>query len=87
MSGGVGKAETIIQDGRSVKKACRKFRKEDVDLICLIAATWSEDHLVLDLLEEVDVPLITRALPGINTGSLCGCQQICSVLKELGKTY
>lgn len=32
-------SETIIQDEASVRKAARKFKKENVDLICLIAAT------------------------------------------------
>lgn len=79
--------EIIIKDEKTAKEAGKKFRKDETDLICLVLGTWSEDHLVIDLLEEIDVPLITWALPGIHTGSLCGCHQICSVLKELGKIY
>lgn len=77
----------IVQDEKSARQTGEKFRKGGIDLICLIAGTWSEDHLVMDILEEADVPLITWALPGIHTGSLCGCHQICSILKELNKTY
>lgn len=77
----------IIQDEKTAKEAGKEFRKKEIDLICIILGTWIEDHLVMDLLEEIDVPLIAWALPDIHTGSLCGSHQICSVLKELGRTY
>jgi L-fucose isomerase-like protein len=32
-------------------------------------------------------PVIAWGLPGLHTGSLCGTQQLCCVLKELGYTY
>lgn len=77
----------IVKDEKTALKAGEILKKNNVDLICVIEGTWSEDHLVLDILEIVDVPVITWALPGIHTGSLCGCQQLCCVLKELGKPY
>jgi len=76
-----------IHDERTATLAGRKFKEGGVDLICLALATWGSDHIVLDMLEHADVPVITWAFPGINTGSLCGCQQIDCVLKELGKEY
>lgn len=80
-------APEVVNNEKTVLRVGREFKKLGVDLICLVEATWSEDHLVLDMLEEIDVPLITWALPGIHTGSLCGSQQLCCVLKELGKPY
>jgi L-fucose isomerase-like protein len=32
-------------------------------------------------------PVVAWALPGLHTGSLCGTQQLCCVLKELGYAY
>jgi L-fucose isomerase-like protein len=60
-----------------------------VDAICVIAATWTEDYLVQDLLAALPapVPVIAWGLPGLHTGSLCGTQQLCCVLKELGYAY
>jgi len=76
-----------VHDERTATLAGRKFIEGGADLICLALATWSSDHLVLDMLEHIDAPVVTWAFPGINTGSLCGCQQIDCVLKELGKEY
>ena len=83
----VVEADEVVRDGKSALRAAQKFKKNEVGLLCLVEATWSSDYLVLDILEEVDVPIITWALPGINTGSLCGTQQLDCVLKELRKTY
>jgi len=80
-------ADELVHDERTANQAGEKFRKEIVDLVCLPLATWTSDHLVLDMLEQVDVPIITWAFAGVNTGSLCGCQQIDCVLKELNKKY
>ena len=79
--------EQIVEDENSTHRAAQEFKKEDVDVICLVEGTWSSDYLVLDILEEVDVPLITWGLPGIRKGSLCGIQQLDCVLKELRKPY
>jgi len=83
----VASAEKPVHDTRTAIQAGQKFREENVDLICLPLATWSSDYIVLDLLDQVDVPVVTWAFPGINTGSLCGVHQIDCVLNELNKTY
>jgi len=80
-------AEEIVEDENSVYRAAQEFKREDVDVICLIEGTWSSDYLALDILEEVDVPIITWGLPGIRKGSLCGVQQLDCVLTELKKSY
>ena len=80
-------AEKSVHDTRTAIEAGKKFRGEHVDLICLPLATWSSDYVVLDMLEQMDAPVITWAFPGINTGSLCGVQQIDCVLKELNKEH
>ncbi len=79
--------EEIVEDENSAHRAAQKFKREDVDVICLVEGTWSSDYLALDILEEVDMPIITWGLPGIRKGSLCGVQQLDCVLKELGKPY
>ena len=63
----------------------RLFYDARVDVICVIAASWFEDYLVLDLLEECDVPVILWARPGMETGALCGVQQLGFMLKQLDK--
>ena len=76
-----------VSDPVSAVAAGRYFYDQRVDAICVVAASWYEDYLVLDLLEECQVPLITWARPGMETGSLCGMQQLCFVLKALGHPY
>ena len=80
-------AEEIVEDETSARKAAEKFKRTDVDVLCMIEGTWSSDYLVLDILEEVNVPIITWGLPGIRKGSLCGVQQLDCVLTELRKPY
>jgi L-fucose isomerase-like protein len=80
-------AGNIMYDSGSVSKTVGSLKGKDFDLLCICLGTWSEDHHLLDLLDYYDVPVILWAFPAVDTGSLCGVQQICCVLKELGKTY
>ena len=80
-------AAEVVSDDRTLLDAVRKFRAAEVDLVCLVEATWCEDYLGTDILRRLGVPAVTWGLPGIHTGSLCGCQQLCSVLKELDMPY
>lgn len=63
----------------------RMFAEQHVDVLCLAAASWFEDYLVLDMLEEAGVPVFLWAFPGMETGALCGTQQIACYLKQLAK--
>ena len=54
-------------------------------MICI--AIWSEDHHLLDLLSYIDKPVILRAYPARETGSLCCAHQIGAVFTDIGKTY
>jgi len=83
----VVEAPGFLEDDASAVAVGRFFYEQRVPVIALAAATWSADAHLLDLLEECDVPIVTWAWPGMNTGSMCGCQQFCCVLKELGKPY
>ena len=74
-------------DPVSAAEVGRYFYDQRVDAICVVAACWFEDYLVLDMLEECEVPVIAWARPGMETGSLCGMQQLCFMLKQLGKPY
>jgi L-fucose isomerase-like protein len=89
---GQGREIELIQAGPAVDPASavatgRAFYDQRVDAICVIAASWFEDYLILDLVEECDVPVILWARPGMETGSLCGMQQIGFMLKQLGRPY
>ncbi len=76
-----------VGDPESACQAGRCFYQHSVDAICVLAASWFEDYLVLDMLEECDVPLVLWSRPGMETGSLCGMQQLGYILKQLGKHY
>jgi L-fucose isomerase-like protein len=92
MGGGNDRLETIrpprpVTDPASALEAGRYFYDQRADAVCVVAACWFEDYLVLDMLEECDVPVIAWARPGMETGSLCGMQQLGFMLKQLGKPY
>lgn len=74
--------ESPVYDLATGSKAAELFASTDIDIICWIAATWSYDHVPVDLVGKVPVPLIAWGLPGVETGSLCGSQQLISVLTE-----
>ncbi|MDR3551970.1 MAG: hypothetical protein P4L75_02495 [Clostridia bacterium] len=83
----VAAAPEVMHDSESVKKDAEALSRESFDVLCVCVGTWSEDHHLLDLMEYFDKPVILWAFPAVETGSLCGVQQICCVLKELDKTY
>ncbi|HIE29102.1 TPA: hypothetical protein EYP66_17655, partial [Candidatus Poribacteria bacterium] len=68
-------------------KAGRQFYDARVHAILIVAASWFEDYLVLDMLEECDAPTVLWGIPGMETGSLCGTQQLGFMLKQLSKPY
>ena len=81
------KADDVMYSGKTVEKTAECLKGHDFDLICVCVGTWSEDHHLLDLMDYFDKPVVLWAFPAVDTGSLCGVQQICCVLKELGKRY
>ncbi|NLS79910.1 MAG: hypothetical protein GXY76_21930 [Chloroflexi bacterium] len=76
-----------LSDPNAAVAAGRFFYDQRVDALCVVAASWFEDYLVLDLLEECPAPLILWARPGMQTGALCGTQQLGLMLKALGQPF
>lgn len=79
--------QTPVKSPQDAIQAGREFYDKRVHAICIAAASWFEDYLVLDMLEECDVPVIIWGVPGMETGSLCGTQQLGYMLKQLSKPY
>ena len=75
----------VMHDLETVKRAADVLKGLDVDVLLICIATWSEDHHLLDLLSYVDKPVILRAYPAIDTGSLCCAHQIGAVFTDIGK--
>jgi L-fucose isomerase-like protein len=67
--------------------AGRALAEQHVQAVALAAASWFEDYLVLDLLEECSVPVLLWSLPGMETGALCGAQQLTACLKQLDNPF
>lgn len=76
----------VMHDLDTVREAAEKLKGSNADLLMICIATWSEDHHLLDLLSYVDMPLILRAYPAFDTGSLCCAHQIGAVFRDIGKT-
>jgi len=76
----------VLHDLETVKEAAKRLKTMDADVLLICVATWSEDHHLLDLLSYVDMPLILRAYPAFDTGSLCCAHQIGAVFRDIGKT-
>jgi len=67
--------------------AGRKLAEHHVHALALASTSWFEDYLVVDLLEECRVPVLLWALPGMETGGLCGMQQLTFYLNGLSAAY
>ena len=67
--------------------AGRLCAERHVNAIAGVSTSWFEDYLVLDLLEEWPAPLLLWSLPGMETGALCGVQQLTCYLKQLGAPF
>ncbi len=77
----------VMHDLETVKKAAELLKTMDVDVLLICIATWSEDHHLLDLLSYIDKPIILRAYPARDTGSLCCAHQIGAVFTDINKNY
>lgn len=79
----LGSIDNSVQSVQSGLKIAEKH----VQSLVLVVSSWFEDYLVLDLLEECRVPLLLWSLPGMETGALCGTQQLTAYLKQLDILY
>lgn len=77
----------VMHDLDTVKQAAERLGNIEADVLLICIATWSEDHHLLDLLSYVDKPIILRAYPAVDTGSLCCAHQIGAVFTDIGKGY
>lgn len=76
-----------VKNAGQARLAGMKFAERHVSSVALIPTSWFEDYLVLDLLEECNVPIIFWPLPGMETGALCGTQQATCYLRQLDKPF
>ena len=73
----------VVDSEPKAFQAGTMLRKKAVDALLLLPVTWSDDSLAWRLWQSVRKPCVLWALPGIHTGSLCGCQQIRCWMKEM----
>ncbi len=78
--GPVGNPDQAVAAGRKAAEA-------HVHAVILTVASWFEDYLALDLLEECPLPVLLWPAPGMETGALCGAQQLTCYLKQLEIPY
>jgi L-fucose isomerase-like protein len=77
----------VVDTADRAVAAGRKAAESHIDAIAIVATSWYEDYLVIDLLEECNAPLLLWAMPGMETGALCGHQQLTAILHQLGHRY
>jgi len=77
----------VVDDADKAVALGRKLAEKHVHALAGVAPCWFEDYLVVDLLEECPVPLLLWSLPGMETGALCGVQQLTFLLSRLGAPF
>ena len=76
-----------VNHPKQATRAGRKAAEEHIDALAIVPVSWFEDYLVLDMLEECNVPILLWSLPGMETGALCGTQQLTAYLRQLDASY
>ena len=82
--------EPLINSAIS-KKASEYFSRNNVDILLVIAGTWTHDNFIVDIMEYLNCPVIFWSPPDpLGTsfpkiGSLVGTIQNCGVLVKMGK--
>ena len=77
------KAPEIVRDAPSAHRAAAYFAARPVDVLQPLIITWSFDHFTYEIRQSCGVPVAIRSIPGINTGSTVGGQQLGALLYEL----
>jgi L-fucose isomerase-like protein len=78
---------TAISTHQETVAIGRKLAGLFPDMVVFLPVCWFEDYLVTDFVEECGAPLLLWALPGMETGSLCGSQQLGAFLTYLGHPF
>ncbi|HOZ46805.1 MAG TPA: hypothetical protein PLO37_02635 [Candidatus Hydrogenedentes bacterium] len=73
-----------VHDVASALAAAERMRAAEVDAVIWLAATWAFDSTALEFVRRCPVPIVAWGVPGMETGSVCGSQQLVEVLTELG---
>lgn len=77
------KAPEIVHDEQSASRIAQFFTGRAIDVLQPLIITWSFDHFSYSIWQRNPVPVAIRTLPGINTGSTVGGQQLGALLTEL----
>ena len=76
-----------VGDPAQADAAGKKLAESHVDAVAFVSVCWYEDYLALDVLNWCDRPVLLWSLPGMETGALCGSQQLTCFLKQLDHPY
>ena len=76
-----------LGDSTSGSVAGRAAAVAGVAVYVVVPVSWFEDYHVLDMIEEWSVPLFLWPQPGMETGALCGAQQLGWLIRQLGVAY
>ena len=74
----------LVYDIETLAQARARLEGQSFCALLVCVGTWSEDHHLLELMHAHPKPVILHAYPGVETGSLCGVQQIGSVFRDIG---
>ena len=74
----------LVYDVQTLAQAQARLEGQSFCALLVCVGTWSEDHHLLELMHDHPKPVILHAYPGVETGSLCGVQQIGSVFRDIG---
>lgn len=78
----------IVDSRESASKAGKELAKEKIDAICVVLTTFIPDHFIVDLLQNIDIPIFLWAIEReIDCLSLVGGMLINPTLFELKKQY
>lgn len=78
----------VITQASDALRAADVLRQcESYDALIVCVATWSNDHYILQLIQQLRCFVLLHAFPSLDSGSLCATQQIASVLTDIHYPY
>jgi len=93
----VVKIEEVVVNVDGAREAAKQLRKSDADCLIVLAGTFTEDPVVVEVAQKLDIPIVLWAIPEpglyevrnkeVDVGSLVGVMMNASALTKIGRKF
>ena len=80
-------ADSVVSSQADALKVAARLRENNIDALAIMAANWTNDAVLLSVINTLRVPVLLWAIPYPATYSIPIVQHVASVLREIGVKY